>query len=71
MHNMGLPWGLSGEESACLCRRCAFNPWSWKMPRAEEQLSLCTATPEPVLQGPGALVLRSKRSHHSEKPSVF
>ena len=27
-HNMGLPWGLSGEESTCQCRRCVFDPWS-------------------------------------------
>jgi len=26
----GLPWWLSGEESACLCRRCRFNPWVGK-----------------------------------------
>ena len=66
MHNTGLPWGLSGGESACQCRRCVFDPLSWKIPRAEEHLSLCTTTPESVLQGPGALVLHSKRSHHRE-----
>ena len=22
----GLPWGLSGKESACQCRRCEFDP---------------------------------------------
>ena len=30
----GLPWWLSGKESACQCRRRGFNPWvgqiSWR-----------------------------------------
>ena len=28
----GLPWWLSGKESACQCRRCGFNPWVRKIP---------------------------------------
>ena len=28
----GLPWGLSGKESACQCRRCEFDPWIGKIP---------------------------------------
>ena len=28
----GLPWWLSGKESACQCRRCGFDPWVGKMP---------------------------------------
>ena len=28
----GLPWWLSGKESACQCRRCKFNPWVRKIP---------------------------------------
>ena len=28
----GLPWWLSGKESACRCRRCRFEPWIWKSP---------------------------------------
>ena len=28
----GLPWWLSGKESACQCRRCRFNPWVRKIP---------------------------------------
>ena len=28
----GLPWWLSGKESACKCRRCRFNPWVRKIP---------------------------------------
>ena len=27
-----LPWWLSGEESACQCRRLGFSPWVGKMP---------------------------------------
>ena len=37
----GLPWWLSGEESACQCRRHGFDPQSGKIPHAKEQLSLC------------------------------
>ena len=31
----GLPWWLSGKDSACQCRsrrRCGFNPWVQKIP---------------------------------------
>ena len=28
----GLPWWLSGKESACQCRRFRFNPWVGKIP---------------------------------------
>ena len=28
----GLPWWLSGEESACQCKRGWFSPWVWKIP---------------------------------------
>ena len=28
----GLPWWLSGKESACQCRRHEFNPWVGKIP---------------------------------------
>ena len=27
----GLPWWLSGKESACQCRTCRFNPWVGKI----------------------------------------
>ena len=36
---VGLPWWLSGKESACQCRRHGFNPWSEKITQAAEQLS--------------------------------
>jgi len=29
---LGLFWWLSGEESACQCRRCGFDPWVRKIP---------------------------------------
>ena len=47
----GLPGWLSGsgKESACQCRRHGFDPRSEKIPHAEEQLSLCASTIEPVL----------------------
>ena len=28
----GLPWWLSGKESACQCRRLRFSPWVRKIP---------------------------------------
>ena len=28
----GLPWWLSGNESACQCRRLGFNAWARKTP---------------------------------------
>ena len=34
----GLFRWLSGEESACRCRKHAFDPWSWKIPHAVDQL---------------------------------
>ena len=33
---MGLPWWLSGKESAWQCRRRSFNPWVGKIPWIEE-----------------------------------
>ena len=29
---LGLPWRLSGRESACQCRRCRFGLWVGKIP---------------------------------------
>jgi len=49
----GLPWWLSGKESACQCRRHQFDPWSGKIPHATEQLSPCATTT--ALQNPGAI----------------
>jgi len=38
-----------------------FNPWSGKIPPALEQLSPCTTTTEPALQGPGAAATAAHR----------
>ena len=46
---MGLPWWLSGKESAYQCSRHGFDSWSRKTPYAEEQLSLFAKTAEAVL----------------------
>ena len=32
----GLPWWLSGKESACQCRKHGFDPWSGKIPWRRE-----------------------------------
>ena len=32
----GLPWWLSGKESACQCRRHGFSPWVRKIPWRRE-----------------------------------
>ena len=38
--NTGLPWWLSGKESAYQCRRHRFNPWVGKIPwRRKRQLT--------------------------------
>ena len=39
---LGLPWWLSGKESACQCRKHRFISWSKKIPAAAEQLSPCS-----------------------------
>ena len=43
-----VPWHLSGKESACLCRRHRFSPWSRKIPHAmgSHMLSLWGTTTE-------------------------
>ena len=44
-----LPWGLSGKESACQCRRHGLEPWSGRIPHAMGQISPWATTTEPVL----------------------
>ena len=46
---LGLPWWLSGKESACQCRGHRFKLWSRETPHAVEQLNPCAAATEPVL----------------------
>ena len=50
-------WGFLGgsvTESTCQRRRYGFDPWSRKILRAVEQLSLCTRTIEAMLKSLGA-----------------
>ena len=44
-----LPRWLSGEESACQCRRHGFDPWSSETSHATGQPRPCAATPEAAL----------------------
>ena len=51
----GLPWWLSGEESACQGRRHTLDPRSGRIPRAAEQWGPCTtgiAATEPRAAAP-------------------
>ena len=69
---MGLPWWLSGKESACGCRRYGSIPdlGGSHMPRSNQAhmlqlLSLCSRAHVPQLPKP----VLHKRSHHNEKPT--
>ena len=62
---LGLPWWLSGWESACQCRGHGFEPWSRKIPHAAERLGPWATTAEPARLEP---VLRNKRGRDSERP---
>ena len=53
-------WGVPGKESACQSRRHGVDSRFGKIPHALEQLSPCSTTTEPVLQSPGATVLKPK-----------
>ena len=67
-----------GAVDRNLPAKAGFDPWSRKIPRATEQLSLGTTTKEafllrahrPQLLKPTCLetALHHKRSHHDEKP---
>ena len=50
----GLPWWLSGKESACKCRRLGFNPRFRKIPWRRKR--------QPTL------VFLPRKSHRKEKP---
>ena len=66
----GLPWWLSGKESACLCRRHGFDPWSRKILHAIEQLIPCTTTVEPMLYSPGTATTEPL-CHNYWRPSAL
>ena len=61
----GFPCFLSGKESDCQWRRHRFDPWSRKIPRAMEDLSLYATTLEPALQSPEITMTE----HTCPKPS--
>ena len=68
----GLPWWLSGKESAWQCKRLVFDPWSRKITYANEWLNLCTTTTEAKrckYWSPCTLqtMLWNVRSRHNEK----
>ena len=68
----GLPWWLSGKESACQCRRHGFDPQSGKLPCAE-QSSPCATSSELVFYSPGtatreATTVRSPHTTTKEEP---
>ena len=50
----GLP-GCSGQQSTCQGRGHGFQSWSGNIPRAMEQLSLCTRTVEACMPRASAL----------------
>ena len=57
VNNTGLPWRLSGKESACQCRRCGFDPWVGKI--------LCSKKWQPTLVSlPG-------KSHEQRTPAGY
>ena len=61
----GLPWWLRGKESACQCKRHGFDLWSGKIPHAQEHLSPCATTTEPVCQEPVGHDREVTPAHHS------
>ena len=64
---MGLPWWLSGRESACQCRRLKFNPWVGKDPLEKEMAthSSILAWEIPWTEEPGGLQsMASQRIRH-------
>ena len=44
--SLGLPWWLSGEESACHCRKHRIDPWSRKIPTCGSATKPMTTTTE-------------------------
>ena len=63
--HVGLPWWYNGWQPACQCRGHGFDPWSWWIPRALQQLSLCTTITEPALQSPRAAITEA---HAAQSP---
>ena len=53
----GLPWWLSGKESACKCRRLGFNPWFREIPwrRKRQPTPVFLTRKSPRKEEPGGL----------------
>ena len=53
------------------CRGHRFDPWSWKIPHAAEQLSPCATTTglSSVIAEALEPILPNKRSHPNEEPT--
>ena len=64
---LGLPWWLSGKESACQCRGHGFDPWCRRISHTSKQLSLWATTIEPVRLSPRAAT--TEPTCHKLKPS--
>ena len=49
----GIVKGRASLVAQCQCGRHGWDPWSWRIPHAVEQLNQCTTTTERVLQSSG------------------
>ena len=58
----GLPWWVSGKESASQCRAHGFDSWSRKIPHAKRWLNPCTIAIEPVR--PRARAVQQEKPPH-------
>ena len=69
----GLPWWLSGKESACQCKGHRFDPWSRKIPHASEQLSPRATITEPTRLRHGSLHASHTEAYtpHTRKPTRY
>ena len=65
---MGLPWWLSGEESACQCGRHGCYPWCGKIPYATGQLSPCAAFTEARVPESAGAGTTEPACHHYWSP---
>ena len=59
-YSIGISLVAQWYRSACQHRRHGLDLWSRKIPRAEEQLSPCAITTEPVLSSLGAATTEAR-----------
>ena len=57
---LGVPWWLSGEESACQYERHSFHLWSGRIPHVMGRLDPSISTTELVLQSLEATAVKPK-----------